>query len=334
MRKPWIVAGVLFVCTAAFSYGVSLSDLGYTVQRQYSADGVSYSDAVDPSGHSVTVGTTHELSSAEGALLQQFITLFYGMTYLKVESLKVVFTSDRPQIIVIPSSFVYNGTDIAKYAPSGLQFYHADNLQYDFRLHVTNFFLRVTGTYTDEKSLAERLVQAINSPASFLRSQDPEYMLQRIDALEKEVADLTASNRRDESQLSALASQYDSLKLNFAQLRSDHDSLAADEKQLTDTNSQLTADVESYKKQNDATIAEFKAGFDALRYGILVLHNRGFFGQIFLPDPAAVARIVEIKKASPEMTRDAVLKQVRSEGFKVSNNEIFLVFGLYFDQFK
>ncbi|HUX51419.1 MAG TPA: hypothetical protein VMW73_11515 [Spirochaetia bacterium] len=325
MSRKFAAATIVFLFIGSMAFAVSFTDLGYTVQRQYTDSGVTYSDLTDSQGRAVTVGlSAAELTQSQGDLLNQMVNDFYTLQYMRIDSLKIVFSDSRVEAVVIPSSFRYDGMDIAAYMPSGMQFFYTKALSYDFRLRVDNYFLRFSGQFTDERSFAERLVQTIRNPVEIIRSQDPQYMLQRIDTLEKALGEAVGELRQNESRTNALAKEVDALKSSGASIQSQYDKLLAD-------SSALDARYSELKSSNDTLVNEL----EKLRYGVMVLHNRGWlFGTIFLPDQKAVKRAVELKTQNPSLTKDQLAKTLQGEGYKISGNELFLVLGLYFDDFK
>ncbi len=272
------------VLCGALAYGLSFQNAGYIVDRQYQDSGINYADLTDAQGHELTVGlSSAELTNNQAALLKTVVDRLYDLQYAKVENLKVVFTAGRVEIVLIPSTFSYNGMDLAQFMPSGMQFYYTDFLEYDFRLRVNQYFLRFAGRYTDEKAFADRLVDVVKNPTSFLRSQDPEYMLQRLDTIEKALGDSTRANRETLSRVAALAQQVTKLQSQLDAADSSHDALARQ--------------------------------MQLLEYGVMVLHNRGWlFGTIYLPDRRVVEKAIEMKKANPTWTKDELAKEPREGG--------------------
>jgi len=292
------------ILCGALAYSISFQDAGYTVDRQYQDGGISYADLTDGQGHELTVGlSAGELTANQSNLLRTIVGRLYDLQYVKIENLKVVFSAGRVEIVLIPSAFNYNGMDLAQFMPSGMQFYYTDYLEYDFRLRVNQYFLRFAGQYTDEKTFADRLVEVVKNPTSFLRSQDPEYMLQRLDTIEKALGDSTRANRETLSRVAALAEQV----------------------------TKLQTQLDAADASRDALVRQMQL----LEYGVMVLHNRGWlFGTINLPDHAAVEKAIELKKANPNWTKDELATELKKGGYKISGNELFLILGLYFNEFK
>jgi hypothetical protein len=73
--------------------------------------------------------------------------------------------------------------------------------------------------------------------------------------------------------------------------------------------------------------------FEKLRYGVLMLHNKGIFGGFNLIKASVIKRIVAMKKQNPKMTGDEIKKQLEKEGLSASSGEISLIINLYFNEF-
>ncbi len=296
MRKKVAFFTVIFVLTRALGFSLSFADLGYTVQRQYADSGITYSDLTDDQNRSVTVGVSGSgVSQLQADILDEFLNRFYAMEYIDIEALKVVFIDGRTEVVVLPASFNYNGMDLARYMPSGMQFYYVTSLEYDFRIRVDNFFLRFFGQYTDEVLLAERLVAAVNNPTQIARNQDSQYLAQRLDIQSQALNEAAAAVRQAESRMHALAGEVNNLKSETQALRTKYDLVVS---------------------------------------GIMALHNKGIFGAVRLPGQDAVNRIIVLKQQNPDWTKSEVLKQLREEEYKLSANEVFLVLALYFNEFE
>lgn len=74
--------------------------------------------------------------------------------------------------------------------------------------------------------------------------------------------------------------------------------------------------------------------FEKLRYGVLMLHNKGFFGGFNLIKPSVIKRIVAMKKQNPKITSDEIKKQLEKENLSASSKEISLILNLYFNEFE
>jgi len=109
------------------------------------------------------------------------------------------------------------------------------------------------------------------------------------------------------------------------------------EKKMDDTAAWGRAALDGLERKNDGLAAEssdLEREFLLLRYALLVLHNRGFFGSIRLPSGKGIERLVEMKKGEPSLSRETAAARLRAEGIEMSSKEVFLVFSVYFNEFQ
>ena len=67
-----------------------------------------------------------------------------------------------------------------------------------------------------------------------------------------------------------------------------------------------------------------------LKYSLVSQMNRGFFGGPKPPDKKMIAKLLQIKKKDPGISRDNLKSQLKSEGFSVSDKEFDLIMEVYF----
>lgn len=254
-----------------------------------------------------------ELREADRERLQGLLSIYKGFRFLLPSSIRVVFTDERAEILVIPRSFPYKDRDLAAYMPSGIQFFYTDFLEFDFRIVVENLFLRIKGQFFKEEEFAEKILAAVLNPYAYIQSQDPEYILKRfqdiearMDRLLNEKEQITTRLAKDIEEIRAL---FGSLKLEVGQILQTQQSL-------------------------ERKVGELATEFQLLRYALLVLNNRGFFGSIRLPSTAGIQRLVELKKQQPKLTMDEARVKLKSEGIEMTSKEVSLVFSVYFNEFQ
>lgn len=79
---------------------------------------------------------------------------------------------------------------------------------------------------------------------------------------------------------------------------------------------------------------KLKDGNDKLRYGVLTLHNKGFFGGMNLIDKNAIKKIILLKESKPSMTKEEISKSLEKEDIKISSGEIELILNIFLNEFK
>ncbi len=281
MKKGLLIIAALLARLTLGAYGVSLSDYGFQQTGTHQENNLTSYDCRDANGIPVSLLSANALTDDNAKTLKDLLATLEGWKYLKIDHVRAVFNSDgSSDVVVIPSSFVYKNVNLASYMPSGIELYYNGYIDYDFRMLKDSLFLRLKGQIFDETQFADRLLSAVNDPVLYLQTNDPEYLLQRINDLVGKVA--------------ALSEQVT---------------------QLT----QLT-------KLTDQDL-------DAQKLALVTIGNRGLFGGITPVSKDGVAAIVKMKKADPSLTKDQVAAKLDQQGIKMSDKEITLVFGVYFNEF-
>ncbi len=327
MKKARLILPIILLAVGISAYGVDLQNYGFSVTNTQQENNQTVYTVQAANGFSFTVASSAPLTDSNAKVLQTAVSTLSNWKLLKIQQAKIVFNGSRADILIIPSSFVYKGVDLAKYMPSGMQFYYDKYLQYDFRMLKDSLFLRLKGEVYDESQFADRLYSAVQNPVLFLQTNNPEYLLKQINDLTKKIDELSVQLNQAKAvvqglndKLSSLASQGQDFVRKQESANRSQDAVNKNvEKQLADI-----------KAQNQKMADEF----DHVRYSLLVLNNRGFFGQIYPIDKQAIAKLVELKKADPSLTRDQARAKLQADGIKMSKKEVSLVFDVYFNEFK
>lgn len=95
----------------------------------------------------------------------------------------------------------------------------------------------------------------------------------------------------------------------------------------------LTAIDMALDKQR-AEYSELSENFDKVRFGLMMLHNRGWFGKINDIDQNMIAKLIELKTADSSLTMKDAAEKMKEAGMAMRKNEIFLVFAIYFNEFE
>lgn len=113
--------------------------------------------------------------------------VFYSMQSIKIKELKFQFEQGVLEISLIPSELKYENNDLTLYLSSSMLF-SVENMQlvYNFRIRKDNYFLRINGNYISEKVLCDKILEAVQTPQTFVQRRDPDYLLSSIDRLARE----------------------------------------------------------------------------------------------------------------------------------------------------
>jgi hypothetical protein len=67
---------------------------------------------------------------------------------------------------------------------------------------------------------------------------------------------------------------------------------------------------------------------------VLVLHNMGIFGNIDPVHRQGIERIIELKAENPDLPQEEAAAILHQENIPMTKHEIFLVYCVYFNEFK
>ncbi|MFQ3619454.1 MAG: hypothetical protein SNJ78_00780 [Spirochaetales bacterium] len=305
-------------------YGEDFSFLGLPLPSQAREGAYTVYRFKAPEEVDITIrikGT--ELSNQARERLKGLFSLYSQFTMLKIASLRLSVEVDQIEIILLPRSFVYKGRDLSTYMPSGMQFTYSDYLEFDFRIVVENLFVRIKGQYFQEPEFAEKISQAVENPYLYIQSQDPEYILRRFQEIELRLDRVMGEGIKLGDTLKA---QLQEIQVQIASLKQEVSAYQ------TQVGSQFTQ-FQTQQKELQQKVETLTSEFQLLRYALLVLNNRGFFGSIRLPSEAGISRLVELKQQQPKLTMDEARERLKSEGIEMTSKEVFLVFSVYFNEF-
>ncbi|MCX7679835.1 MAG: helix-turn-helix domain-containing protein [Spirochaetes bacterium] len=109
---------------------------------------------------------------------------------LQIDAIKFFYEQGGFEISIIPKSFTYEGIDLTKYMPSGMQFTFSYILQYNFRLNIDRLFIRIMGDFESEDALCKKILSALQNPKEFIKKREAEYLLLKIESLESKYQQL------------------------------------------------------------------------------------------------------------------------------------------------
>jgi hypothetical protein len=287
---------ILTACLLTAAWAQDFEARGFRVVSSASEGQYTVYRISDGRGYDVSVALTPPTTDKQRAVLDGATETLFSLKNMRIASVRFSITGNRADIVVVPSVFRYKDRDLAVYLPSGFQMAYTDFLEYDFRMVVDNLFIRVNGQYFSEEQFSERLYSISQNPGAYVQSQDPEYVLKKFRELDRIVEDLKGGTDR---------------------LRNENKSA-----------------LDALAKSHEEFKAALTKDFELLRYALQVLNNKGWFGSINLPPKEGVARLLALKKASPGLSMKEAEDKLKAEGVTMSSNEVFLVFGVYFNEFK
>lgn len=315
-----------FAVSIALLGAIELSDRGYVVSNRRVEDGITLYDVRDDAGNSLSVGTvTGSFSNQNMNVLEIVRETFFNMDYLDVSQMKVVFSRNRADILVIPRQYFFDGINLAALMPSGMQFVYTDFLEFDFRMVVDGLALRMQGQYFTERQFVERLSRAARNPAAYIQRTDPRFVFSRLDEISEQISEIESRDVRMSEEMDALIGSLREFRSEANQgLRRLQGEFAREMTEMRTAYEELLSEY-----------GELEREVARMRRAVLVFENRGWFGTLRIPEESVVEEIVALKLENPGMTIDeaeAAINQGREE--RVSNTVVTLVFSLYFNEFE
>lgn len=303
---------------------------GYSLlSRTFLAEAVQY-EVEDAEGHRFTIITPDRATDFHIQITKTITEKLYTLVNLEIESFRIVFEDEQIFIQVNPASYLLrdnalNGgevVDVAKYMVSGMQFYYLNQLEYNFRMLIDNLFVRINGFLFSPHEFEKKLLEAVDNPANYIQTHDPEYIIHKIAAIDNVLDELKQSDFYAAEADEALRSEIADLRNDIALLKEETHVL---KKGLTELSEKHAILAEEFETQT--------ANFNKLRYGLIMLQNRGFFGGIDDIDKNAITKLTALKTENPSLTVDEARKMLKEANMEMSKKEIFLVFAVYFNDF-
>ncbi|TVR71568.1 MAG: hypothetical protein EA427_04370 [Spirochaetaceae bacterium] len=339
----------------------SLRARGYTVENPRTDAGRPTWDLRHEERIPFTLSMVGPLTEARALALQSIRETVFSLEGLDIRRTRIVFDQDRATAVVAPRSYRINGREYSGYMPSGMQFMYDESLAFDFRMLADNLALRVNGQYLTEEQFRERIVRAIDNPAAYIESSDPQFLARR---LEEQQSLLDGARATDIIQNQAIARLEDeiarSLQLGEEALnREVRRAEQAERAVRRDFQRDLAEEAETLRKETQLALAELSARhealradheallqaqgqllaeFEALREGAIALAGRKLFGALRELDPGAVARVVELRRAEPGLEADDARDRVNDElpdGVDpLHSRHVQAIYALYFNDYR
>jgi len=306
MNRTWIlVCCTLLSATSAFA--VEWSSYGLDLLSEQKQDKQTIYRLADKNGREFSVVSTDEPTEDLLRRIVEFQRISRSWTRIRIASVNYVLYPSELEINVRVSGLIYEDVDLVPYITAGIGLYFSESLQYAFRLSVNRTYPRVSGPYSTEDELCRamlktlRLVQGETDKKPNVEPPIPTPIPTPIPAPAPPPAPSPAPAVPDPAS-TALA----------ARLSGFDDQLAA----LKAENAGLRADLE------------------ILRKAVLTLSNLGIFGDVRLVDGGAIQRVLALKKEKPTLLQEEAADILRKENYKLSSYEVFLIFSVYFNEFR
>jgi hypothetical protein len=161
---------------------------GYSLVNTGSEGEENFINVKDDKGVALKIRYQGELSESWAQKIVELNRKFGEWRYMKPETIEYLVTGGSLEILIIPASFTYAGTDFMPFIPAGMTFIYDYALRYNFRVTRNEIFLRLNDKYIDEDSFCKRMKEAVDDPIAYLKKREPEYFLQKLNELEEGMA--------------------------------------------------------------------------------------------------------------------------------------------------
>ncbi len=254
----------------------------------------------DKDNNLFTVITKDSITESQMKKIIELKDTFHSWKYLTIAQMTFVIFENEIEINMNPKTFEYKDVDFTKYISAGIGFFHGNVTEYRFRLTINNNYPRISGTLTTELEFCEAILAAVQGQSSDIT--------------------LPSNGETDE---------YGSNNSSTV-VSSDYKRIMEEINSLKETIFTIETELEMLKQEN----VVLRDDLEKLRRAILVLHNLGIFGNINIVKMKAIERIVSLKEENPDIMQEEAAEILRMENYDINMHEIFLVFSVYFNEFK
>jgi len=222
------------------------------------------------------------------------IEKFLAFREVQVKKIHIKVLDDIEQYQLIISELKIKQKEYVKYLPSGLLFENNKSLQYNFRLFVSKIFVRVSGYYSHERELLNKIAEAVADPRAYLRKRNPNYLHSQLMRFKQQV------------------------KEQFSQLKK------------TQTESLLKNQVE--RTQLKLKIENLNKRLSKLRQATIALANQGWFSGPEFLSKKLIEKILAIKASNPKLNQEKIEDILEKEKVEFSSKAIKLILIVYFNE--
>jgi hypothetical protein len=302
MKKFALAALIAWAAVSAFA--LDLSGTAFTQTGSKDIDGKTLALLADQSGGEVLLDAEAEPSPDRLSALSSIVAEIRSWTDFQASEVRAVNTQDRLQVTALPKSFSVGGTALEAALPGGVQLFYKVATEYDFKVKSGKYLVRVASVFTTWAELESAILAAYTDPPSFIATRDPLYVQRRLgelatqaDDLQKRLAALEGSPSTEGGTATAI----------------DLPTLQAD---LQAVKTELQAD--------EAVSSAFQAKVD----GLLLTSFNG--GKTINPD--AVAKLIELKKNDPTLSKKTAPKALKDAGITLDSGAISAIFFVEFGE--
>ncbi|MFW5808830.1 MAG: hypothetical protein ACOCWH_07230 [Spirochaetota bacterium] len=248
-----------------------------------------------PEGRRITIINQQNADQESAETIRELTERFFAFEHIKIKSLTFDIRENTIRIILIPSEFTYNNTDMLDNMAAGLNFtYENQILRYNFRVKSQKMFLRINGVFIDEEMLGDKIAEALSDPQSFITRRDADYMLSRIQQLEDKIELLQAKDKKHDETDSTLMKNDRIIANNIRK-------------------------VQAKSREED----------EKIRYAQIAYHNNELFAGEKPIDRKIITTVLEIYRGNTSLDVDGIYRICQEREIEVSKKEIHIILVSY-----
>ena len=142
----------------------------------------------DAAGNVFFVENGEDVTDEEASSIITMKDSFFGWQSIRIKELRFVSEAGSINALITTDSVQCNSVDITPNLTAGMLFtFENQTLSYNFRIKKDNYFLRINGAYISEKVLCDKMLEAVQTPQTFVQRRDPDYLLSHIDKMDIEM---------------------------------------------------------------------------------------------------------------------------------------------------
>ncbi len=142
----------------------------------------------DAAGNLFFVENGADATEEEASAILTLKDTFFSWQSIKIKEIRFVSEAGAINVLIMPESVLWNSADITSNLTAGMVFSSENqSLIYNFRIKKDNYFLRINGAYISEKVLCDKMLEAVQTPQTFVQRRDPDYLLSHIVRMDVEM---------------------------------------------------------------------------------------------------------------------------------------------------
>lgn len=185
MKRTIIYSLIFIAALASNALAYDWAASGWSVKETGVVENENFMVLQNKYNQVIKVRYFDELSDDWADKIVKVYGRFQNWKYMKTGSIEFFVNGSTLEILIVPESFNYKGTDLMPYIPGGMTFLSDYELRYNFRVTKDEFFLRLSDRFVDEELLCRRMKEAIDDPVNYLKKREPEYFLSKLNELEE-----------------------------------------------------------------------------------------------------------------------------------------------------